>query len=207
MKIKVLAAFAAAVLFCLAANSNAVAQGRGGGNKGGGGGKPANAGQSGGQGNSGQSGNHGNSGNKGSKSDTGTTDVITSNDHGKPDKSAKNIEKARAKAARLGDNELNRYKGLSKKLGTTPEEMRARYQAALIQNPNLTYGNFVSAHMVEDNLGDRYPGVNSGAILDRMAKGRSLGQAMQDLKVDPQYSTPVLRTIRGKMSSVGLDLQ
>jgi hypothetical protein len=203
MKFKFLTAFAAAFLFCVAADSNALGQGKGGGNKGGG--KPAHAGQS---------GNHGNSGNKGSKPDSGTTDVITSGDHGKPDKgaknadkAAKNAEKAREKAARLADKDLNRYKGLSKKLGTTPEEMRARYQAALLQNPNLTYGNFVSSHMVADNIGDRYPGVSSAAILDRMAKGRSLGQAMQDLKVEPQYSTPVINTVRGKMRNVGLELQ
>ena len=198
MKIKVLIVFAAVAVFCLAADSGVLAQGKGGGNKGGG--KPSNAGQSGSHGNSG---NRGNSGNKPSDS---STDVVTSGDHGKPDKGAKNADKAaknaakaRDKAAKMTDNELNRYKGLSKKLGTTPEDMRARYQSALLQNPDLSYGNFVSAHMVADNLGDRYPNVTSGALLDRMAKGRSLGQAMQDLKVAPTQITSTQDIINRKL--------
>ena len=200
MKIKFAVVLIAAVVFCTAAGSGALAQGKGGGNKGGGR-----------SGNSGQSGNHGNSGNKSSSSSSASSDTVTSNDHGKPDKgeknadkAAKNADKARDKAAKMSDNELNRYKGLSKKLGTTPEDMRSRYRTALLQNPDLSYGNFVSAHMVADNLGNRYPNVTSAALLDRMAKGRSLGQAMQDLKVAPTHITSTQTNIKTRMKGAGI---
>ena len=102
----------------------------------------------------------------------------------------------------MSDKDLNRYKGLSKKLGTTPEEMRARYQAALINNPDLSYGNFVSAHMAADNLGDRYPNVTSDAILIGMSRGRSLGQTLQDLKVAPVASQSTQDLIKTKMRPI-----
>jgi hypothetical protein len=88
---------------------------------------------------------------------------------------------ARDNANSVSDNELNRYRGLSRKLGTTPEEMRAAYQAALLQNPDLTYGQFVSANVVADNLGGRFPGITSTAILNGMADGSSLGSVLRDL--------------------------
>jgi hypothetical protein len=84
-------------------------------------------------------------------------------------------------AVRLSDNDLNRYRGLSRKLGTTPEEMRARYQAALAVNPDLTYGQWVSANVVADNLGGRFPGITSSAILAGLANGDSLGRTLRNL--------------------------
>ncbi|HTH51900.1 MAG TPA: hypothetical protein VL501_08205, partial [Pyrinomonadaceae bacterium] len=47
-------------------------------------------------------------------------------------------------ANRVSDTDLNRYRGLSKRLDTTPEQLRSAYQAALIQNPDLTFGQFVA---------------------------------------------------------------
>ena len=90
---------------------------------------------------------------------------------------------ARANANAVNDNELNRFRGLSRKLGTTPKEMRARYEAALLADPDLNYGQFVAAHMVADNLGRRYPRVTSAAILAGLANGDSLGQTLQNLRV------------------------
>src|SRR5947207_12213386 len=55
---------------------------------------------------------------------------------------------ARAKANAMSNTDLNRYRGLSRKLGSTPEQMRAAYQAALMANPDLTYGQFVAANVV-----------------------------------------------------------
>jgi hypothetical protein len=76
---------------------------------------------------------------------------------------------------------LNRYRGLSRKLGITPEEMRARYEAALLINPDLTYGQFVSANVVSDNLGGRFPAITSDAILAGYQNGDSLGRILRDL--------------------------
>lgn len=82
------------------------------------------------------------------------------------------------------DTELNRYRGISKKLGTTPEALRARYVAASTLNPDLKFGQFVAANVVASNLNGRYPGVTTSAILLRMQDGDSLGQALKDLRVD-----------------------
>jgi hypothetical protein len=81
----------------------------------------------------------------------------------------------------MSDTELNRYRGLSKKLGTTPEQMRAAYQAALLANPDLTYGQFVAANVVADNLHTRFPAITSSAILAGLANGDSLGKTLRNL--------------------------
>ena len=82
------------------------------------------------------------------------------------------------------DTELNRYRGISKKLGTTPEALRAQYIAASTLNPDLKFGQFVAANVVADNLNGRYPGVTAAEILLRMQDGDSLGKALKDLRVD-----------------------
>ncbi len=99
-------------------------------------------------------------------------------------RSSSGIDRARlakANANAVSDNELNRYRGLSKKLGITPAEMRARYEAALLANPNLKYGQFVSANVVADNLGGRFPGITSSAILAGYQNGDSLGHTLRNL--------------------------
>lgn len=95
---------------------------------------------------------------------------------------------ASANAKAVSDNELNRYRGLSKKLGTTPEEMRAAYQSALMQNPDLKYGQFVSANVVADNLGRRFPAITSQAILAGLANGDSLGETLRNLGLSKDQS-------------------
>jgi len=86
----------------------------------------------------------------------------------------------------VNDTELNRYRGLSRKLGTTPEQMRAAYQAALMQNPDLKYGQFVAANVVADNLSGRFPAITSQAILSGLANGDSLGRTLQNLGLSKQ---------------------
>ncbi len=101
------------------------------------------------------------------------------------------IERARAQSANRDralknapdGNELNRYRGISKKLGTTPEALRARYVAAATANPDLKFGQFVSANVVADNLRGRYPGVTTSAILTGLQNGDSLGQTLKTLRV------------------------
>jgi hypothetical protein len=88
---------------------------------------------------------------------------------------------ARENANSMSDNSLNRYRGLSNKLGTTPEQMRAAYQAALLANPNLNYGQFVAANVIADNLNGRYPAVTSTAILAGLANGDSIGHTLHSL--------------------------
>ena len=101
--------------------------------------------------------------------------------NGRSDNGLDRARAARDNANRMSDNDLNRYRGISKKLGTTPEEMRARYQAALMNNPDLTYGQFVAANVIADNLGGSRPAITSSAILAGLANGDSIGRTLQNL--------------------------
>jgi hypothetical protein len=88
---------------------------------------------------------------------------------------------ARDNADRVSETDLNRYRGLSRKLGNTPEDMRALYESALLTNPNLKFGNFVSAYVVADSLGERFPNVTAEAILLGYENGDSLGRTLRNL--------------------------
>jgi hypothetical protein len=151
------------------------AQGKG---RGGGGGKPAGVGNPGG----GNRGIGNASARSGGRSDDGLGNAGAKS-NGRSTAGLDRAQRARDKANDLNDNELNRYRGLSRKLGVTPEEMRARYEAALLMNPDLKYGQFVSAHVVSDNLGGRFPGITADAILAGYLNGDSLGQTLKSLRV------------------------
>lgn len=169
------------LLLFLGASSDAFAQGRGrgGGNAGGnGGGPPAGAGQGGGV-------NQGlgtASVRSGGRSDTG---LATANERSMG-RSAAGLDRARHAeriASRTTDNELNRFRGLSRRLDMTPEQLRAQYQAALLGNPDLKFGHFVAANVIADNLSLRYPNVTTQAILAGLANGNSLGSTLRILGV------------------------
>ena len=198
MKISLLAVFSAALLLCVATGS--YAQGRGNGN-GGGGGRPATAGPPSGAGGGGI--NHGlgtASTNSNGRSDTGLGTASTRSNG----RSTTGLDRARlasANANRMSDNELNRYRGLSRKLGTTPEEMRARYQAALIANPDLTYGNFVAANVIADNLGGRFPNVTSSNILGGLANGDSIGETLRNLRLTKEQAKIAQRDAEDKINA------
>ena len=81
------------------------------------------------------------------------------------------------------DNELNRFRGISKKIGSTPAEMSARYQTELALNPDLKFGQFVAANVIADNLGRRNPNITSAAILAGLANGDSIGETLRNLRV------------------------
>ena len=79
------------------------------------------------------------------------------------------------------DNELNRYRGISRKLNTTPETLRLQYESALKANPDLKWGQFVAANVVASNLSRRNPRITASAILAGMADGDSLGETLRGL--------------------------
>ena len=173
-KFLVCTGLALAFVMCAAVQED-FAQGKGRG--GGGGGKPAGVGQPGGGRGIGNA-----SVRSGGRSDAGLGNA-GSRSNGRSTSGLDRAQLARENANALSDNELNRYRGLSRKLGITPEEMRARYEAALLLNPDLKYGQFVSAHVVSDNLGGRFPGITADAILAGYINGDSLGQTLQSLRV------------------------
>lgn len=104
-------------------------------------------------------------------------------------------------ANRMSDNELNRYRGLSRKLGTTPEEMRARYQAALVLNPDLNYGNFVAANVIADNLSGRFPNVTATNILAGLASGDSIGETLRNLRLTKEQAKIAQRDAEDKINA------
>jgi hypothetical protein len=103
------------------------------------------------------------------------------NSNGRSDAGIDRARLARDNANSVSDTDLNRYRGLSKKLGSTPEGIRALYQAALMTNPELNFGNFVAAHVVADSLGSRFPNVTAHAILLGYENGDSLGKTLRNL--------------------------
>src|SRR4030095_1708914 len=143
--------------------------------------QPAGVGNSGG----GMGGNHG----VGNTSSRPTDDPFgTKSTTGRPVSPGDRARHARTTANSMSDNDLNRYRGLSRKLGTTPEQMRASYEAALLANPNLNYGQFVAANVGADNLGRRFPNITSSAILAGLANGDSLGQTLRNLGMTKEQS-------------------
>jgi hypothetical protein len=168
-------AIAAAMLaICLGVDSSTFAQGRGGG-------RPAGAGQP--------------TGSPGVDRGLGTASTMSNgrSDSGLGNASIRSNGRSDAglNTARSTDrpgavpptNDLNRFRGISKKLGLTPAEMSANFKTALAANPKLTFGQFVAANVVADNLGATNSKITSSAILAGLANGDSLGKTLQNLGV------------------------
>jgi len=79
------------------------------------------------------------------------------------------------------DQELRDHPGMAANLHTSADELRTGYQAALITNPNLKFGQFVAATRLGANLGVKNPNITTSAILTGLASGKSIGQTLQNL--------------------------
>jgi hypothetical protein len=82
---------------------------------------------------------------------------------------------------RRANDELRRYPRLTSALHTNANDLRSGYQAALVTNPNLKFGNYVAATRLAQNLRSRRPAITRTAILDGLAAGNSIGETLQDL--------------------------
>jgi hypothetical protein len=60
-------------------------------------------------------------------------------------------------------------------------DLRSGYQAALLANPNLSFGNYVAANRLAANLGGRNPNITTSAVLNGLAGGSSIGRTLQNL--------------------------
>ncbi len=174
-----------AVLFCvltLSLASSAFGQGKGGGAGGGrgsggsagrGGGPPSGVGVDRGMGNA--------SSRSGGRSDDGLS-TASERSNGRSDAG---LERARMAAdnRRNADKELREHPALADAVHTNANDLRAGYQAALATNPNLKFGQYVSATRVAQNLGTRFPNVTRDAILTGLANGDSLGRTLRNLGV------------------------
>jgi len=163
-------------LLVLFVATGAFAQGKGhgagrGGGSGNGGGPPSGVGVDRGLGNA--------SSRSGGRSNDGLGNAST-NSHGRSDSG---LDRARRASANLdkADDDLRDHPGVPPALHTTANDLRAGYQAALATNPDLTFGNYVAATRLSQNLGARFPNITRDAILNGLASGRSIGGTLQDL--------------------------
>ena len=202
MKIRLLlTVIALALVLCVSMDGYGQGRGRGGGGgngNAGGGGRPAGGGPPSGVGVDRGLGNA--STRSDGRSDTGLGNASTRS-NGRSDAGIDRARLARENANRMSDTDLNRYRGLSRRLGTTPEEMRAIYQKALVANPNLTYGNFVAANVISDNMRARFPNVTASNILDGLANGDSLGQTLRNLRLTKEQSNIAMRDADDKINA------
>ncbi len=163
-------------LFVLALTTSAFAQGRGrGGGSGRGsgnaGGPPPGVGVDRGLGNASSRSN--------GRSDEG---LRTASERSKG-RSDDGHERARLASNNLkdADRELREHPRVPDALRVNANDLRAGYQSALLTNPELKFGHYVAATRLAQNLGGRFPNVTRAAILERLAAGDSIGQALQDL--------------------------
>lgn len=101
------------------------------------------------------------------------------------------LDRARMASVRsnaVNDSDLNRFRGLSRRFGSTPEEMRELFETALLDNPNLRFGHFVAAHVVADNLGSRFPNITADNILIGLAEGNNFGRTLRNLGLTKQQA-------------------
>ncbi len=171
------------LVLTLASGAFAQGRGRGGGVGGGrgsgsGGGPPSGVGVDRGIGNA--------SSRSGGRSDDGLGNASTKS-NGRSDDG---LDRARRASSNLhrADDDLRDHPGLPNALHTNANDLRDGYQAALASNPDLTFGNYVSASRLGQNLNRRFPNVTRDAILDGLASGRSLGQTLQDLGLNSDES-------------------
>lgn len=149
-------------------------QGRGrggGGGRGSGGGPPAGVGVNRGTGNA--------SSRSEGRSDSGLGNA-SDKSRGRSDAG---LERARIASSRLrdADRDLREHPGVARALHVNANDLRSGYQAALVNDPDLKFGQYVAATRLSQNLGSRHPNITRTAILDGLASGRSLGQTLQDL--------------------------
>src|SRR2546423_2395829 len=113
------------------------------------------------------------------RADTGR-DTASDRSNGRSDAG---LDRARLQQlnAKRADNELNDHPDMAPRLHTTANDLRAGYQAALLVNPNLTFGQYVAATRLAANLGANHPAITRAAILNGLANGDSIGRTLHNL--------------------------
>jgi hypothetical protein len=93
------------------------------------------------------------------------------------------LERARIASQNLhdADSDLRRHPRIASDLHVNANDLRAGYQTALATNPNLTFGNYVAATRLAQNLGGRNPAITRNAILAGLANGDSIGRTLRNL--------------------------
>lgn len=163
-------------LFLVSVTTVGAAQGRGrgggvGGGRGSGMGQPSGGGVDGGLGRSSDASN--------GRADRGRDNASIRSDG----RSDAGLERARAASENMSaaNRDLSVHPGIAGSLHVNANDLRNQYQVALAQNPNLTFGQFVAATRLAQNLGRNNPNITRDAILAGLADGRSIGRTLQDL--------------------------
>jgi hypothetical protein len=174
---------AALALLIVALATSIAAQGKGrgggvGGGRGSGGGPPSGIGVDRGLGNA--------SDKSGGRSDDGLANASTKS-NGRSDAGLERARRAQDNM-RHADNDLRDHPGVPKTLHVSANSLRSGYQAALVNNPDLTFGNYVAATRLAQNLGRRFPNITRDNILAGLASGQSLGKTLQNLGLSSQES-------------------
>jgi hypothetical protein len=182
------------MVLVLATGAFAQGKGKGGGGGGGrgsgsghGGGPPTGAGVDRGLGNASER-------SKG-RSDDGLSNASTKS----KGRSDEGIARARQNNLRRADDDLRDHPGIPRALRTNANDLRDGYQAALLTNPDLSFGNYVSATRLSQNLSRRNPNITRIAILDGLASGRSLGQTLQDLGLNERESKEARKQVEREL--------
>ena len=174
----ILAALVLGVVFQMAMESNAYAQGRGGGR--GQGGPPAGNRSMGPPVGAGVDRGISTSSERSSgRADSGR-EVASAKSNGRSDAGLERARLQRENALRA-NKELNDHPHMAARLQTTANDLRSGYQAALRTNPDLPFGHYVAATRLGMNLRRGHPNITRDAILAGLADGRSIGQTLQDL--------------------------
>jgi len=166
-----------AFAFAIAMNPNVAAQGKGrGGGAAGGrgastGGPPSGVGVDRGLGRSSDA--------SAGRSDDGRDNASTRSNG----RSETGLERARIASQNLhdADNDLRHHPNIASDMHVNANDLRAGYQAALVTNPNLTFGNYVAATRLAQNLGGRFPAITRAAILAGLANADSIGKTLRNL--------------------------
>lgn len=175
MTLRFFLTLAITVTFAFALTANASAQGKGQGGGGGRGaspgGPPSGAGVDRGLGRS-------------SDASMGRSDEGRGNASDRSNgRSDAGLERARIASQNLhdADNDLRHHPNIASDMHVNANDLRAGYQAALTTNPNLTFGNYVAATRLAQNLGGRFPAITRDAILAGLANGDSIGKTLHNL--------------------------
>lgn len=162
-----------AIIFAMAMTVSVAAQGKGHGGGGGasGAGQPTGVGVDRGLGRSSDASN--------GRADSGRVNA-SDKSNGRSDAG---LERARTASENLSNanRELAKHPGVANALHINANDLRAGYQSALLNNPNLTFGQFVAATRLAQNLGGKHPNITRDAILAGLANGKSIGQTLQNL--------------------------
>jgi len=127
------------------------------------------------------------------RADTGR-DTASNRSNGRSDAGLDRARLQRVNAERA-DNELNTHTNLAPRLHTTANDLRSGYQAALLANPNLKFGQYVAATRLAANLGPNHPAITRAAILNGLANGDSIGQTLHNLGVGKDEATQARKTV------------